>query len=33
MEAENDPMGVLKRILEELNLDAEFNGIGTNDCG
>ncbi|PNF43467.1 Interferon-inducible double-stranded RNA-dependent protein kinase activator A-like protein A [Cryptotermes secundus] len=32
MEAEDDPMGVLKRILEELNLDAEFNGIGTIEC-
>jgi hypothetical protein len=27
------PMGVLKRILEELNLDAEFCGIGANECG
>jgi hypothetical protein len=33
MEAEDDTMCVLKRILEELNLDAEFNGVGTNGCG
>jgi hypothetical protein len=33
MEAEDDPMDVLKRILEELNLDAEFSGLGTNECG
>jgi hypothetical protein len=26
-EAANDPMDVLKRILEELNLDADFNGF------
>jgi RISC-loading complex subunit TARBP2 len=31
MEAEDDPMGVLKRILEELNLCAEFKGIGANE--
>jgi hypothetical protein len=32
MEAEDDPMGVFKRILEELNLDAKFNGIRANEC-
>jgi hypothetical protein len=26
-EAANDPMDVLKRILEELNMDANFNGF------
>jgi hypothetical protein len=33
MEAKDDPMSVLKKILEELNLDAEFNGVGTNESG
>jgi hypothetical protein len=33
MEAEDDPMDVLKRILEELNLDAEFSGIAAIESG
>jgi hypothetical protein len=32
-EAANDPMGVLKRILEELKLDANFNGFEAGTPG
>jgi hypothetical protein len=33
MEAEDDPMYVLKKILEELNVDVEFNGVASSVPG
>ena len=32
-EASCDPMDVLKRILEDLNLDANFNGVAADKPG
>ena len=32
-EAANDPMDVLKQIMEELNLDVNFNGVEADTPG
>jgi hypothetical protein len=32
-EASYDPMDVLKRILEDLNLDADFKGVAADKPG
>jgi hypothetical protein len=32
-EVYDDPMDVLKKILEELTLDANFNGVGADKPG